>query len=373
MELARYLEFMAQHGASDLFFSAGAPAHVKIHGTIQAVNDKPLDAEAVRALAYGIMTDRQQAEFERELELNLGLPVRGLGRFRINVYRQRGSVGMVVRFVSGSIPDLASLNLPASLANLIMLPRGLVLVVGATGSGKSTTLASMIDHRNRSASGHILTIEDPIEFVHTHHASLVDQREVGMDTLSYANALRNAMREAPDVIMIGEIRDRETMAQALAYAETGHLCVSTLHANNANQALDRIVNFFPETQHRQVLLDLSLNLRAIVAQRLLRTESGGRVPAVEILLNSALIADLIRKGELDELKPTMARSQERGMLTFDESLYQLYAAGSITAQQAIDLADSRADIAVRIRMAGGSSACTDGLTLTDDDDHPPRS
>ena len=194
-----------------------------------------------------------------------------------------------------------------------------------------------------------------------------------MDTLSYANALRNAMREAPDVIMIGEIRDRETMAQALAYAETGHLCVSTLHANNANQALDRIVNFFPETQHRQVLLDLSLNLRAIVAQRLLRTESGGRVPAVEILLNSALIADLIRKGELDELKPTMARSQERGMLTFDESLYQLYAAGSITAQQAIDLADSRADIAVRIRMAGGSSACTDGLTLTDDDDHPPRS
>ncbi|MCC5870905.1 MAG: PilT/PilU family type 4a pilus ATPase [Gammaproteobacteria bacterium] len=367
MELTRYLQAMVTHGASDLFFSVGAPPHIKIEGIPRHIGDKPLGDDDVHELAYSVMTDKQQATFERDLEMNLAFAVPDLGRFRVNVYRQRGTVAMVVRYITNKIPSLESLNLPEALGELVMLPRGLVLVVGSTGSGKSTTLASMIDHRNQHGRGHILTIEDPIEFLHEHGRCLVDQREVGLDTQSFHNALHNAMREAPDVIMIGEIRDQETMHQAIAYAETGHLCLSTMHANNANQALDRIINFFPETQHRQVLMDLSLNLRAIVAQRLLVGRTAKRVPAVEILLNSPFIADLVRTGKLDEIKGAMVRSKERGMLTFDESLYGLYHAGKITAKQAIENADSRTDLAVRIRLESVDAAAPSGLSLSEEE------
>ncbi|MGC8508992.1 MAG: PilT/PilU family type 4a pilus ATPase, partial [Thiomonas sp.] len=320
-------------------------------------------AADLHALAYSVMNDRQQKEFESEWELNLALGLNDVGRFRISIYKQRSAIAMVIRYITSNIPPLSALNLPGKLEELVMIPRGLVLVVGSTGSGKSTTLASMIDHRNSTRTGHILTIEDPIEYLHSHKKSVVDQREVGLDTQSYAAALKNAMRQAPDVILIGEIRDRETMQQAIAYAETGHLCLSTLHANNANQTLDRIINFFPETARHQLLIDLSLNLRAVISQRLLRGVDGKRIPAVELLLHTSYVADLIQKGEIDKLKEAMAQGIDQGMMTFDESLYRLYAAGKISLDEALANADSQTDLSLRIRLAHGGVQGTAPLTL----------
>ena len=352
MELTAFLHLMAERRASDLFISVGAPPSIKIDGETVHLGEVALRAEEVRDLAYSVMNDKQQKEFESTQEMNLAIGLPDSGRFRLNVYRQRGNVAMAARYITSQIPTLQSLNLPPILQELIMTPRGLILVVGSTGSGKSTTLASMIDYRNAIKTGHILTVEEPIEYLHQHKQSVVDQREVGIDTQSYANALKNAMREAPDVIMIGEIRDRETMQAAIAYAETGHLCLSTLHANNANQTLDRIINFFPDSARHQLLIDLSLNLRAVVSQRLLRGIDHKRVPAVEILLSTAYVTDLIEKGEIATLKEAMKQGQEYGMQTFDDSLYRLYADGKISYPEAIEHADSRTDLSLRIRLEG---------------------
>jgi twitching motility protein PilU len=350
--LPDYLRRMVDAKASDLFFSVGAPPALKIDGVIAPLDEPALTADAVDALALQAMSDRQEREFDETLEMNLAIDMADAGRFRVNVYRQRGNPAIAVRFITSQIPTLEQLNLPPLLHDLALVPRGLVLVVGAAGTGKSTTLASMIDHLNTQQAVHVLTVEDPIEYLHTHKKSIVDQREVGLDTRSYANALRNTMREAPDVLMIGEIRDQETMQAAIAYAETGHLCLATLHANNANQALDRIVNFFPDSAHHQLFVDLSLNLKAVISQRLLRGVDGRRLPAVEILLWSPFVAELIEKGEIAAIRDAMKQSFELGMLTFDESIYRLYAAGRISYDEAMDNADSRTDLGLRIRLEG---------------------
>lgn len=352
MELTAFLSLMATKRASDLFLSAGAPPSIKIEGVTRHLGETALGSDAIRNMAYSIMNERQQKEFESTWEMNLAVALGEQGRFRVNIYRQRGEIALAARFITNQIPSLESLHLPALLKDIIMLPRGLVLVVGSTGSGKSTTLASMIDYRNENRTGHILTVEEPIEYVHTHKASVVDQREIGLDTQSYGNALKNAMREAPDVIMIGEIRDRETMQAAIAYAETGHLCLSTLHANNANQTLDRILNFFPDSARHQLLIDLSLNLKAVIGQRLLHGVRVKRIPAVEILLSTAYIADLIEKGEIATIRDAIKQGNEVGMQTFDQSLYVLYAQGEITYQEALENADSHTDLALRVRLEG---------------------
>lgn len=354
MHLEQFLKVMVKHGASDLFFSAGAPVGIKIEGRTRFLGEHRLSSAETRQLAYSVLSDRQSAEFEREMEMNLALALDGVGRFRVNLFRQRGSVGMVIRHIKSEIPDIEALNLPSGLRDLIMAPRGLILVVGSTGSGKSTTLASMIDHRNQSRTGHVLTIEDPIEFLHMHKKCIVDQREIGLDTHTYAAALKNAMREAPDVILIGEIRDRETMQHAIAYAETGHLCLSTLHANNANQTLDRIINFFPETAHHQLLVDLSFHLHSIISQRLVPSVDGKRVPAVELMIRTPYVADLILKGEIDGLKDAMKNGSQHGMQTFDQSLFQLYRDGKISAEEALEYADSRNDLGLQLRMHAGA-------------------
>lgn len=368
MEIIPYLKLMVQKNGSDLFFSTGAPPNLKAEGRTMPIGDTPMAAGGVHTLAYSIMTDDQISEFEATMECNLAISMAGLGRFRVNVYRQRGDVAMVIRYIKGIIPSIEELQLPPSLKELIMMPRGLVLVVGSTGSGKSTTLASMIDHRNQNATGHILTIEDPVEFLHTHKKSVVDQREVGLDTLSYEVALKNAMREAPDVILIGEIRDRETMKHAIAYAETGHLCLSTLHANNANQALDRIVNFFPDTAHHQLFMDLSLNLKAVVSQRLVKSKDGMRVPAVEIMLLSTFVAELIQKGDIHSVKEAMDQGTERGMQTFDQALHKLYNQGKITLDEALSNADSRNNLSLKIRLAESGNVNTpESMSITDEE------
>ena len=362
-DLGHYLQLMVAHGASDLFLSSGAAAALKVQGVVRRLPEAALDAARTQRLAYSVMRESQIREFEQTLECDLAISLPGLGRFRVNVFRQRGDVAVVVRHINAKIPSLDQLKLPPVLKKLALLKRGLVLVVGAAGSGKSTTLAAMLDHRNHNSAGHILTVEDPMEFEHAHGTCIVDQREVGLDTRSFHEALRHAMREAPDVIMIGEIRDLDTMQHAMAYAETGHLCVSTLHANNANQAIQRILNFFPEAAHKQVLMDLSLNLKGVVGQRLIRGAHAKLVPATEVMLLSPYISELIQKGQTDDIKEAMAKSTELGMSTFDQSLYALYEAGELTAEQAVENADSRTDLALRIRLHHGQRPNTSGLRV----------
>ncbi len=350
MDIIPFFKLMVDRGASDIFFSVGAPPSMKVEGITAPVGKALIKSHQMVEIAKSVMNDAQQKEFEATMELNMALSVEGIGRYRINLFRQRGEVAMVIRYIKGHIPSLEALHLPPILSSIVMEQRGLVLVVGATSSGKSTSLASMIDYRNKTHCGHILTIEDPIEYIHEHKKSIVDQREVGIDTQTYENALKNAMREAPDVILIGEIRERVTMQHAIAYAETGHLCLSTLHSNNANQAMDRIMNFFPEEARHQLLLDLSLNLRAVISLRLIPGIQNERIPAVEVLLNTPYIADLIEKGKVDEIKEVMSRSTEQGMQTFDQALFDLYKAGKISKENAIQYADSKNNVGLKIRL-----------------------
>jgi len=349
-----YLRLLVDKGASDLFLSVGAPPYIKVEGRMRAVGSTALNGLAVEAFANALMDDMQAAEFERAWEMNLAVSRPQIGRFRVNIFRQRSEVGIVIRNVKTELPKIEHLGLPPLLRELVMRPRGLIVVAGATGSGKSTTLAAMLDHRNESASGHILTIEDPVEFLHKHKRSLINQREVGFDTHSYHTALRNAMREAPDVIMIGEILDKETMEAALSFSETGHLCLTTLHANNADQTLDRILSFFPETTKNTTLMNLSMNMQAIVSQRLTVGIDGRRVPAVEVLINTPLTRDIIRGGRLNELKEAMERSLENGMQSFDQALYRLYQERRISREEALAHADSREGLALRMRLTEGS-------------------
>jgi twitching motility protein PilU len=363
MDIGYFLKLMTEKNASDMFLTTGAPVNIKVEGKLYPLGNTGLPAGMVKKISYSLMDEGQVPQFERELELNMAIAVKDAGRFRINVFKQRGEIGMVIRAIKSEIPSFDQLRLPSILSDLVMEPRGLVLMVGATGSGKSSTLAAMIDYRNTNSSGHILTVEDPIEFLHRHKKSIVNQREVGLDTRSYHFALKNAMREAPDVIMIGEILDTETMEAAIAFSETGHLCLSTLHSNNADQTMERILNFFPESAHKNVLMNLSLNLRSIVSQRLVVGKDGKRLPAIEILLNTPIIRDMIRRGQIHELKEAMDRSLAEGMCTFDQSLFSLYKQGRIELEEALRKADSRDGLALKIRLSeGGGEAggATDG-------------
>lgn len=365
------LALVAREGASDLFLLAGASPTIKRQGAYIAISRQTLSADDVKAMAYSVMRKAQREEFEATMECDLSYFTPDGERFRFNIHRQRGQVGIVARYVVSRIPTLDSLGLPPVLKQLAFLKGGLVLTVGATGSGKTTTLAALLDHRNEHSDGHILTIEDPIEYLHHHKKSLVTQREVGFDTVSYDEALRRAMREAPSVILIGEIRDRATMQHALHYAQSGHLCLSTLHAHNASQAVQRILNFFPETAHQQLLMDLSLNLRAVVGQRLIAGVKGPQVPAVEIMLLTPFVADLIQKGQVDELRTAIVRGVQQGMCSFDQSLMALVEAGAITAEQAIAHADNRTDMSLRLRLAAGGALAVDdgGISVVA---QPPR-
>lgn len=340
-------------GASDLFITADFPPSVKHQGLMKPLGKQILSAERTKLFAYSIMNDHQRDEFEREMECNFAINVPNVSRFRVNVFIQQQQVGMVIRTIAAEIPNFEKLRLPPQLKDVIMEKRGLVLVVGGTGSGKSTSLAAMIDYRNENSAGHIITVEDPVEYVHKHKKSMITHREVGVDTHSWHHALKNTLRQAPDVILIGEIRDTETMEHAIAFAETGHLCLGTLHANNANQTLDRIINFFPEERRQQLLMDLSSNMKAIISQRLIRTEDGkGRRAAVEIMLNSRLVSDLILKGEMHELKAVMTKSREVGMQTFDQALFDLYNEGAISYDEAIRNADSANELRLQIKLKG---------------------
>jgi len=351
MELQDYLKLMVQHEGSDLYLTTGAPPSVKIHGVMRRLENDTIPPDRVKQIATTIMDEDQRQQFEKVPEMNLAISARGIGRFRVNIFKQRGQVAMVIRHIKTDIPTAEELTLPPILKKLIMQKRGLVLLVGGTGSGKSTTTAALIDHRNQNAADHIITIEDPIEFIHNHKKSIVNQREVGIDTDSYEEALKNTLRQAPDVILIGEIRDRETMEHAIAFAETGHLCVSTLHANNANQAFDRIVNFFPEDRRDQLLMDLSLNTRGIVSQRLIQSVDNKRALAVEVLFSTPLIADLILKGRFHEIKEVMEKSANLGMQTFDMALYNLFKEGRITYEEALKNADSANNLRLKINLA----------------------
>ncbi|WP_038052168.1 PilT/PilU family type 4a pilus ATPase [Thioalkalivibrio sp. ALJ1] len=353
LQIEPYLKLMAQKAASDLFFLTGAPASIKVDGQLQPISRKALAPRQTEAIAREMMSDHQAEIFERETAVNFGLSREGLGRFRVNVYRQRGEVAMVIRFIRVAIPTIEQLGLPPVLKDFVSHNDGLVLIVGATGTGKSTTLASMIDYRNTNRNGHILTVEDPIEFLFSHKRSIVGQREVGIDTPSYDHALQEGMREAPDVIMVGEVRSRETMRAALTYADTGHLVLTTLHATNATQALDRVINLFPEDNRPQILSDLSLNLRAIVAQRLLQTKDGRRVAALEILVNTSYIAELIRDEKINEIKEVIAKGGSVGMQTFDQSIVKLFKTGDVMLDEALNKADSRADLEWRLNFGGG--------------------
>jgi twitching motility protein PilU len=351
LDIKPVLKFMVEKNGSDLFFSTGASIHIEIEGKAMPVNNQTMAPGTIKEIAYSLMSPEQIREFEATLEMNFAMSVSEVGRFRVNVYRQRGEVSMVIRHIKGTIPSFETLGLPKVLQEIIMRQRGLVLVVGSTGSGKSTTLASMIDYRNENETGHILTLEDPIEFIHNHKKSVVDQREVGIDTKSFDDGLRNAMRQAPDVILIGEVRDMEGMKHALAYAETGHLCLATLHANNANQAIERIISFFPQDARAGLLLGLSLNLVSIISQRLVPGTQTKRVAAMEVLINIPYISDLIQKQKLEEIKEVMANNTDIGMGTFDQSLFKLYSTGRINEENALQNADSRNDLSLKIRLA----------------------
>jgi twitching motility protein PilU len=359
MDIGYFLKLMTEKGASDMFLTTGAPVNIKVEGRLYPLGNTGLPGGMVKKIAYSLMDEGQVPAFERDLEMNMAIAVKDAGRFRINVFKQRGEVGMVIRAIKSEIPTFDALKLPPVLRSIIMEPRGLVLVVGATGSGKSTTLAAMLDYRNSNTSGHILTIEDPIEFLHRHKKSIVNQREVGLDTHSYHDALKNAMREAPDVILIGEIRDMETMEAAISFSETGHLCLATLHSNNADQTLERILNFFPESAHKNILMNLSLNLKSVISQRLVTGKDGKRLPAVEVLINTPLIRDMIRRGQIHEMKEAMDRSLAESMQTFDQALYTLYKEGKIELEEALTKADSRDGLALKIRLAEGGEPGTE--------------
>lgn len=351
MNMQRLFQLMAEKNASDLFFTTRSPVKIKIEGRIVPVNKVELDGKMIRQGIIDIMNEEQLDRFAKDLEVDFAVQEEGLGRFRVNVFHQRGEPAMVVRYITTDIPKIDDLGLPSVLKDLAMRRRGLILMVGATGSGKSTSLAGMMDHRNEQMANHILTIEDPIEFVHRNKKSIVNQREVGVDTMSYHRALRSAMREAPDVVLVGEVRDQETMESAIALAGTGHLCLSTLHSNNASETLDRIINMFPEEQHRQIFLDLSQYLRAIISQRLVRTVEGKRVAAVEVMINTPHIAENILKGDVGGVKEAMQESSQSGMQTFDDSLLALYRAGRIELEEALTNADSRANLEHKINFS----------------------
>jgi twitching motility protein PilU len=354
------LKLMVSRNGSDLFITAEFPPAIKVDGKITKVSPQPLNAAHTMALARSIMNDKQVAEFERTKESNFAIAPSGIGRFRANAFIQQGKVGLVLRVIPQVLPTIDGLGVPQVLKEVVMAKRGLTIMVGATGSGKSTTLAAMVDWRNDKSFGHIITIEDPVEFVHAHKNCIITQRELGIDTDSWEAALKNTLRQAPDVILMGEVRDRETMEHAVAFAETGHLCLATLHANSANQALDRIINFFPEERRSQLLMDLSLNLKALVSQRLIPKQDGkGRVAAVEILINSPLISDLIFKGEVSEVKEIMKKSRQAGMQTFDQALFDLYEANAITYEDALRNADSLNDLRLQIKLNSQRGKSTD--------------
>jgi twitching motility protein PilU len=351
--MMKLLTVMTRAGGSDLFISKDFPPSMKTQGKMQPLASQKLSADITRELAHSIMTERQRAEFAKELECNFSLAIPEVARFRVNVFMQQLNVGMVIRTIPNEMPTFEELGLPETFKEIVMTKRGMVLVVGATGCGKSTSLAAMIDHRNRSSAGHIITIEDPVEFIHQSQMSLVTHRDVGIDTHTWHHALKNTLRQAPDVILIGEIRDAQTMEHAIAFAETGHLCMSTLHSNSASQTLDRIINFFPEERRKQLLMDLSSNLKSIISQRLVRKEDGtGRTAAIEILLNTPIVADKLLKGEFHDLKDIMGKSQEQGMRTFDWSLFELYNDGVIAYDEAIRNADSANELRLNIKLNG---------------------
>ena len=373
MEFEDLLKVLVQKGGSDLFITAGVPPSMKLHGKMVPITKTPLTPDVTRDIVLGVMTEKQRKDFLESKECNFAISARGIGRFRVSAFHQRNLVGMVLRRIETNIPNVDDLKLPEVIKELAMTKRGVVIFVGATGTGKSTSLAARIGHRNKNSRGHIISIEDPIEFIHQHQGCIVTQREVGLDTDNFDIALKNTLRQAPDVILIGEVRTREVMDYAIAFAETGHLVLCTLHANNANQALDRIIHFFPSDRHSQLLMDLSLNLRGIVAQQLIPTPDGqGRRACIEVLLNTPLISDHIRKGEMHLLKELMKKSRELGMQTFDQALFDLYAAGEITYDDAIRHSDSPNDLRLMIKLNAETDAkyldtATKGLTLQDDD------
>ncbi len=364
MQLNQLFKLMAEKQASDAFFSKAAPIHIKIHGSAVPLKSPPLDSEIIKKLAYEMMTEAQIREFESSMEMNFAHAIPGLGNFRINLFRQRGDIAMVVRYVKENIPPIDELGLPVFLKDLIMEKRGFVLVVGATGSGKSSTLASMLDYRNANKTGHILTVEEPIEYIFKHNKSIVNQREVGTDTKSFSNALVNAMREAPDVLMIGEIRDKETLQHALIYAQTGHLCLSTLHASTTYHALNRIVNFFPHEARASLLLDLSISLRCVLSQRLVKGSDGRLLPAVEVLLNTARIAELIKKGDFDQIREAMEQSIYPGSQSFEQALFRLFKSGKISKDEALANTDSYTNMLWMINNAAQVKE-QPALTLSD--------
>ena len=363
IDFDKLLKVVVDQGASDLFVTAGLPPSIKVSGRMMPMSKTPLTPEQAREMVHSTMTEAQAQEYETDRECNFAIHSPTAGRFRVSAFYQRNFAGMVLRRIESVIPTCDELLLPESVKTLSMTKRGLIIFVGATGTGKSTSLASMIGHRNMNTKGHIITIEDPIEFIHEHKGCMVTQREVGVDTPSFEIALKNTLRQAPDVIMIGEIRTRETMDYAVTFAETGHLCLATLHANNANQALDRIINFFPADRQNQVWMDLSLNLRAMIAQQLIPTIDGeGRRAAIEVLINTPLVADKIRKGEVHEIKKIMTDSTEQGMQTFDQSLFKLYSDGEVTYESAIAAADSANDLRLMIKLAGSAPASSEAVT-----------
>jgi twitching motility protein PilU len=373
MDVSSLLKLMDQKKASDLFITAGLPPSIKLDGRLTPVTPTSLTPQDTAEIVTGMMTPAQRDEFEATHECNFAISESGVGRFRASAFYQRGQIGVVLRRIESYIPSIEELKLPPILKNLSMTKRGLIIFIGATGTGKSTSLASMIGYRNKNGSGHIITIEDPIEFVHNHQNCIITQREVGIDTESYEVALKNTLRQAPDVILLGEIRDRETMNYAIAFAETGHLCLATLHANNANGAMDRIINFFPEDRRPQLFMDLSLNLKAFIAQQLIpRADGKGRRVCVEILLGTPLVHDLIRKGEVHKLKDLMKQSRQQGMITFDQALFELFKAGEITYDDALHYADSANEVRLMIKLDKGDvdqyAAAMDGIELVEEDD-----